>query len=381
MKLYAASWYKCPHDGESSGKHHQAWHVATSPPGKDGEMMGCIYRRGKTYWIKYYRHGKQFAESSHSDKLEIAKRMLHLREAEIFQGKMPGICFDKVSFEELTRDLLADYKINGKRSLDRAKLAVGHLERVFKGMKVVNIDTARITRYIEMRQEEGAANATINRELSLLKRMFSLGSKCTPPKVSGIPVISVLKEHNVRKGFFEHSEFLALREALPKYLKGFTTFGYKTGWRHSEIATLTWRQVDLERGIVTLNPGETKNQEGRTVYIDPELKTILQQNWDQRGRGGKALPWVFLNEQGTDRVKRFDKSWNSACKEAEIGAKLFHDLRRTAVRNMVRAGIPERVAMMISGHKTRSVFDRYNITSENDLKMAAEKQDAYLKTL
>ena len=379
--MYEASWYKCPHDGESSGKHHQAGHVATSPPGKDGEMMGCIYRRGKKYWIKYYRHGKQFAESSHSDKKEIAIRMLHLREAEIFQGKMPGICFDKVSFEELVEDLLADYKINGKRSLDRAKLAVVHLERVFKGMKVAYIDTARITRYIEMRQEGGAANATINRELSLLKRMFSLGAKCTPPKVSGIPVISVLKEHNVRKGFFEHSEFLALREALPEYLKGFTTFGYKTGWRHSEIATLTWRQVDLERGIVTLNPGETKNQEGRTVYIDPELKTILQQNWNQRGRGGKALPWVFLNEQGTDRVKRFDKSWNSACKEAEIGAKLFHDLRRTAVRNMVRAGIPERVAMMISGHKTRSVFDRYNITSENDLKMAAEKQDAYLKML
>ena len=341
-------------------------------------MMGCVYRRGKIYWIKYHNRGKQHAESSHSDKLEVAKRLLRLREGEISQGKLPGICFDKVSFDDLAKDLLADYRINKKRSIERAELAIEHLEKVFKGMKVVNIDTTRINSYIEMRQQEGAANATINRELSALKRMYHLGAKCSPPKVSGVPCISTLKENNVRRGFFEHKEFLALREKLPACLKGFATFGYKTGWRHSEIATLTWRQVDLERGTVMLDPGSTKNQEGRIVYLDAELKGILQQNWKKRGRGKKVLPSVFLNEQGTDRVKRFDKAWFTACKEAKIGRRLFHDLRRTAVRNMLRAGIPERVAMMISGHKTRSVFDRYNIVSENDLKLAAEKQEAYL---
>ena len=340
--------------------------------------MGCIYRRGKIYWIKYSGRGKQHAESAHSDKLEVAKRLLRLREGEISQGKLPGICFDKVTFDDLSKDLLADYRINRKRSIERAELAIEHLEKVFKGMKVVNIDTTRINRYIEMRQQEGAANATINRELSSLKRMFSLGAKSSPPKVSGVPCITALKENNVRKGFFEHKEFLALRDKLPDYLKGFATFGYRTGWRHSEIATLTWRQVDLDSGTVRLEPGETKNQEGRTVCLDEEIKGILQQHKKKRGRGGKVLPWVFLNEHGTDRIKRFDKSWFTACKEAKIGPRLFHDLRRTAVRNMVRAGIPERVAMMISGHKTRSVFDRYNIVSENDLKMAAEKQAAYL---
>jgi integrase len=343
--------------------------------------MGCIYRRGKTYWVKYYRHGKQFAESVHSDKVEVAKRLLRLREGEISQGKLPGVLFDKISFDEMADDLLTDYKVNKKKSIDRVEQAVEHLEKVFKGMKVVSINTAKINRYIEMRQEEEAANATINRELSALKRMFSLAAKCSPPKVSSIPFISILKEHNIRKGFFEHNEFLALKDKLPDYLKGFATFGYKTGWRHSEIATLTWRHVDLERGTVMLDPGETKNQEGRTLYLDEELKSILLQNWNMRGRGGKALPWVFLNEYGTDRVKRFDKSWSTACKAAKIGPRLFHDLRRTAVRNMLRAGIPERVAMMISGHKTRSVFDRYNIVSENDLRMAAERQEAYLNAL
>jgi integrase len=228
--------------------------------------------------------------------------------------------------------------------------------------------------------ESGASNATVNRELSALKRMLNLGAQQTPPKVDRVPYIPMLKENNVRKGFFEHGDFIALRNALPSHMKGFATFAYKVGWRLEEIATLTWGQVDLEHGIVRLEAGETKNDEARTVYLDEELKNIFSRQWELRKKGKSLLPFVFLNERGTDRIKRFDKSWKTACKDAKIGKRLVHDFRRTAVRNMIRSGIPERVAMMISGHKTRSVFDRYNIVSDTDLKLAAQKQQTYLES-
>ena len=388
--------------------------------------MGSLYRRGNVWWVKYYRNGKSYRESSTSTRKMVAKKLLDRREGEIAAGKVPGILFERVTFDELADEFITDYRINNKKSLDRAELSVTHLKAEFEGAKVPDITTPRIKKYVADRMKwgckaceskfhfngekhcpkcgsetlkKGAKNATINRELSALRRMLNLGAKQTPPKVNRVPYIPMLKENNVRKGFFEHSEFIALRDALPEYLKPFVTFGYKVGWRDKEIASLNWSNVDLQNGIVTLKAGETKNDDARTVYLDDELKAMFQQQWENRKRNGKLIPFVFPNKGNAGMIINFRKAWNTACRESGLGygykvgdtyvqewegklpsGPIFHDFRRTAVRNMVRSGIPERVAMMISGHKTRSVFDRYNIVSDADLKAAALKQQVYLES-
>jgi integrase len=346
--------------------------------------MGMIYKRGRVYWIKYYRNGKPYRESTQSKKEADAKRLLKKREGEISDGKLPGVYFDRVSFDELADDFLTDYKINNKKSLVRAEQSLSHLKKAFEGMAVPGITTSKINAYIVKRLSDGAKNGTINRELSALKRILNLGAIQTPPKVDRVPFISMLKENGTRKGFFEHDDFLALRGTLPEHLKGFVTFAYRTGWRLSEITGLTWAQVDRAQGIVRLEVGMTKNDDARKVYLDDELKGVIEQqrklHQKVARKTGELLPYVFLNHKRTDKIKRFSKSWATACENANIGKRLFHDFRRTAVRNMVRSGIPERVAMMISGHKTRSVFDRYNIVNDTDLIQAAQKQQAYLET-
>lgn len=353
--------------------------------------MGMIYRRkwkradgtmaeGKTLWIKYYdRYGKPIRESTGSTKDADAKRLLKKREGEISSGKVPGVYFDRVKFDELAEDYLTDYKINGKKLEDAERYVEKHLRPFFGGMRVTEITTPKIQAYVKVRLDSGAANATVNRDLSALKRMLNLGAMTTPPKVDKVPHIPLLEENNVREGFFEHDEYLALYDVIEDCYKAPLAFAYKSGWRKTEVLTLKWSQVDLKQGIVRLEPGTTKNKEARTVYLDDEVKAIFRKLWNSKKRLKSGLPWVFLNRYGTDRVKRFDKSWKSACKRAGISGKTFHDLRRTAVRNLVRAGTPEIVAMKISGHKTRSVFDRYNIVSDADLRLASQRQAEYLK--
>jgi len=342
--------------------------------------MGSTYKRGNVWWIKYYRHGKPYRESAESHKEADAKALLKKREGEIVDGKLPGIYFRRVKFEELADDLLRDYKINGRKSLERAEVSIDHLKETFGGLRVPQITSTKINQYIDRRLEECAANATINRELAALKRMLNIGARQTPPKVDRVPYIQMLEENNVRKGFFEHADFLALREALPDHLKGVATFAYKTGWRRSEILNLTWDRVDLQNGVVRLEAGETKNREARNCYLDDELKKILQEQQKRQKAEGRIMPYVFTSRDGSGGIKDLRGAWKKACEDAKIGKRLFHDLRRTAVRNMVRAGIPERVAMMISGHKTRTVFDRYNIVNDEDLKAATKKQAEYLES-
>ena len=365
-------------------------------------MPGQIIPRGeKTWLVRVYvgrdqQTGKRKYEGHtvHGTKKE-AQTFLNgkLRERDL--GTYASVTHTLVG--SLLDDLLADYKINGKDH-DWAEVVVNvHLRPYFGALKASQVTTQMIRKYIEGRQqpqtrkygEKGerkreygpASNATINRSLALLRRAFNLGKKATPPRIGAVPFIPMLGENNVRKGFFEHDAFLAIRRALPEEIRPVITFAYFTGCRKGEILALQWSQVDFAERMVRLEPGETKNDQARMIPLVPELYELLKVQRETRDHYFPNSPWVF--SRAGERILEFKNSWETACKTAGLvdaagePAKLFHDLRRTGVRNLVRAGVPERVAMTISGHKTRAVFDRYNIVSEADLKDARRRLGEY----
>jgi integrase len=224
----------------------------------------------------------------------------------------------------------------------------------------------------------------------------ALGERIPPASVNGLglrlalkrkvltqmPAIELLKENNVREGFVERSQYEAVAAHLPQELSDFARFAFLTGWRRKEVATLTWGDVDVEGRVIRLRGSAAKNGKGRMVAIEGALREIIERRAEERGthstKGVTTVALHVFHRGDGRRIKEFRSAWWRACEKAGVPGLLFHDLRRSAVRNMVRAGVPETVAMRISGHLTRSVFDRYNITSEKDIQEAMRKTQAYL---
>ncbi|MEE9591684.1 MAG: site-specific integrase [Thermodesulfobacteriota bacterium] len=349
--------------------------------------MGSIYKNkyknkkgelveSQVWWIKYYRNGKSFRESTETTKKKKAIKHLALREGQIVKGEFSGLRAEKITFDELAQDLINDYKANNRKSIDRAKSSVNHLKGYFEGIRAIDITTDKIRDYITKRQDAGAKNGTINREMAALKRMFNLAYQMTPPKITRVPYIPYLKEPPPRAGFFEYNEYQAIKNALPSYLKPVITLAYHTGMRKKEILSLQWNQVDLIERTIILRAEDTKNSESRIVYMEGELLETIRFQKAVRDSNFPKCPWVFFGIKGK-RIRDYRWAWGKACKEAGLEGKVPHDFRRTAVRNMSRAGVIEKVAMKVSGHKTRSVFDRYNIVNEDDLKRAARMVEEY----
>jgi integrase len=272
----------------------------------------------------------------------------------------------------LTEDLVRDYAVNKRKAVKIIEYPIKHLRKSFAVSKALDVTTDRINAHIARRQQEGAKNATINRELAALKRMFSLAVKAG--KLSSKPYIPTLEENNARQGFLDYGSFLSLIGNLPENRQDCVTFLYHSGWRISEMKALEWRDVDLAGKLVRLRPEISKNKEGRLLPLQGELLELIQ-----RAKRNRLLTCPYVFHDNGQPIGDFRKVWKTACKAAGLGLIIVHDLRRSAVRNMVRPGIPERVAMSLSGHKTRSVFDRYNIVSEADLAQAAERLQAHLE--
>lgn len=345
-------------EGQIVDRGRNVWLVRV-PLGQDGKGT-------RRYHNKTIHGTKKDADAYLRDKL----RLRDLNGTEALARKVP--------MQELFDDVIRDYEMNGK--------GVPWVERKVRGPAFGSIEASQVTtsavEAYKSKRLATAKSATINREIAVLKRAFNLGRQQTPPKVSQTPVIKLLKENNVRKGFFEEAEFLALRVQLPEYVRPVVTFAYFTGCRRGEILALKWSQVDLERRSVRLEPGTTKNGEGRSIPLTAELFQVLLSLIQRRRTERPASDLVFTCHGGP--ISEFRGAWTKACKaaglwdqEAKRPTKLFHDFRRSGVRNLVRAGVPQYVAMKISGHKTDSVFKRYDVVSEADILQAAVKLDAF----
>ena len=340
---------------------------------------GCIYQRpdSSVWWIKYSRNGKTFRESAHSDNKRKAERMLKHRLAELETGTFPGLHVERVRVDELAEDFLREYRINNRKSLDDAEARWKlHLKPFFAEMRAVELSSGLIARYVDGRQQERAANATINRELAALKRMFRLAQQATPPKVLRTPAFPKLAENNARTGFLTDTQRDALAAQCAMvglWLRTMYEVGCTYGWRVSEVKGLLVRHVDIGAHTIRLDPGTTKNGQGRVVTF--EAQSTLCELLAACVHGKSADDSVITREDGKP-VRDFRDTWAKVCKAAGVPGLLFHDLRRTAARNLRRAGVAENVIMQIGGWRTRSVFDRYAIITENDIVDAVRKLEA-----
>jgi integrase len=368
--------------------------------------MGRIFKqRGSPFWSIDYvdANGERQRVSTKQSNKKKAADLLVLRESEALRGELVSPRANKTTFEMLRDNLLAHYHTTGRwKNLKDANIRMSYLSRTsvgefqsgFGGLRVASITPSVIRAYATFRLSEKVQNhhkcapkdctmcrltskATVNRELAFLRKMLNLGH--SEGLVLRVPKIEMLQEAPARGGFVDDAQFKALCASLRADLRVVVSIGYRLGWRvRSEVLTLTWSQVSLDDGTVRLNPGKTKNKDGRLVHLPSDLRAMLVRQLARVGELEKELehsvPWVFPHLTGPckgQRVESFVKAWKKATARAGLPGLLVHDLRRSAVRNMERLSVPRSVAMRITGHQTESVYRRYAIVSDADMREAA----------
>jgi len=345
----------------------------TKPKKNKPKLPKGYYWRGNNIWISYQdARGRQERESTGTDNLEDAKKIRAKRIVEVSEGQTPGKYFKKVSYDELADDLETEYRYKNRRSDVRR----WNLDKFFSGMKATDITTPVIQKFIQERLEQNAAHSTINRDLAALRRMLRLGYQQTPKKIKEIPYIPFFDEsENVREFFYTHEEYLQIQKVAQEkypYLVGPIQFAYTIGWRRKAITSMTWDWLNMKEKSIYLPAGHAKNKRPLWVKLPESIFEMFSESFKNRQLG---CPYVFHRDG--QQIKNFRYAWAKILDACKFTGYRFHDFRRCAIRNLIRAGVDEETAMMISGHKTREVFRRYDIKDEADLEEAARKIEAY----
>jgi len=346
---------------------------------------GRTFQRGNRWWIAFYVHGVEVREPGGKTERE-ARKKLKGRIKESCSSDYVGPQAEKLRVNDLLDTLVIHLENKGVKS--RSHLShIKPIRRHFGFDRAMALDGDRIERFIaEQRKEgkapgkKGKAPATINREITVLKQAYNLARKHN--KIPRVPYFPTLNAYNVRKGFFEKEQVVTLLKHLPDHLGDLSTFAYYTAWRKGEIVKLTWDMVDRKAGEIRLPT--SKNGDPRSLALEGPVQDLIEKRWAARHvrkQGHPAAISQLVFHRNGKKIGDIRKAWKTACAKAELPGKLFHDLRRTGVRNMIRAGVSQVVAMSISGHKTVSMFHRYNITSSSDQRRALKDVSRHLGEL
>ncbi len=393
---------------EIRAEQRQAVQGAEAPPPKPKRRAarrdpgtGSVYRQPgcKTWTISYYANGRRVREKTGRRDKQAAQQVLTQKLAKIADGTyVLPTRRPPVLVSGLWAAVERDYLNNQRKSLHSAQLRwKKHLASFFGDWQARNLGNADengrtpIDRYVDDRREQGAKNASINRELAVLRRALRLG------KVTPLPQFPHLKENNVRLGFVEDDAYAALTSrADALWLRCFLELAFVYGWRKTELLGMRVRQVDLKVRTIRLDPGTTKNEEGREVVMTDTVNALLKQAIAGKGPDD----FVFTREDGSP-VRDFRRVWQNICVRAGLGETIcrkcgkpasgrkcecgshelryrgliVHDLRRSAARAYRRAGIAESVIMKIGGWKTRQIFERYNVKDSKDIAEAVAARE------
>lgn len=355
--------------------------------------MGSIYRRNgpdgkpKGPWLIAWvdSRGKQHIESTRIKGRSgtgynhtTAKRLLAEREAAVAKGATVTAGVGRRLFTDCLEDVARDQEVNERRDVRHTRSRITqHLAPFFDGYHVGEVTTALVRQYSSQRKAAGAAAATLNRELAIIRRAVRLAAR--NGDLVSLPHVELVDEsRNVRQGIIEPVAFArVLKHLTPQVYADIAETASITGWRtRSELLPLKWGQVDLKAGLIRMEVGKSKGGEGRTFPLTRALKRIMQRRKKATGEGNPAPDaLVFTNngEQITDVA--FYAKWHPACEAAGVAGLIPHDLRRSAIREMERRRIPRQVAMKLVGHRTESIYRRYALVQEADIHEAGSRLD------
>lgn len=330
--------------------------------------QGSIYERNDVWWCDYSVDGVRRRESCETSNREEALAYLHRKQGRLASGEL--LTPDRVSVRDLLHLLLEDYDV---RKVSQSYIATLKVKSILLpklgNVKATKLSSARIKEYIEVRLKT-VKPGTVNRELGLLHRAFQLGYNQDPPLVARVPHFPKLTEDEPRKGFLKPELYQKLLVELPEDLRLLFVIAYHVGLRKGALLRIRWSQVDLKANTIWMEGRKSNRKpEPTAVPIYGDMAKFIEM---------QPRTSEYLFTRGTKPIRDFRESWDLACERAGIPELLFHDLRRTAVRNLRRAGVPETVIMKITGHRTRSVFERYNITDHTDTQEAGRKAGEFL---